>query len=113
MRVLSTVERWASDGIFANSLHPGAIATGLQKHSGGLRTSVDRRKTPAQGAATSVVLATSNLLEGIRGRYFEDCNEAQLVGRRPEDFTGNAAYAVDPDNAHRLWDRSLRMLSPR
>ena len=27
-------------------------------------------------AATSVLLATSPLLDGIGGRYFEDCNEA-------------------------------------
>ncbi len=34
-----------------------------------------------QGAATSVLVATSALLEGIGGRYFEDCNEAR--GRAP------------------------------
>lgn len=30
--------RWVSDGIRSNTLHPGAIATGLQKHTGGLKT---------------------------------------------------------------------------
>ncbi len=41
-------------------------------------------KTPAQGAATSVLLAASPLLEGVGGRYFEDCNEAEpnLPGSR-------------------------------
>ena len=44
---------------------------------------------PEQGAATSVLLATSPLLDGIGGRYFEDCNEAGLnepgsrAGSRP------------------------------
>ena len=38
-----------------------------------------RLKTPEQGAATSVLLATSPLLEGVSGRYFEDCNEARTV----------------------------------
>jgi hypothetical protein len=33
-------------------------------------------KTPEQGAATSVFVATSPLLDGIGGRYFEDCNQA-------------------------------------
>jgi len=104
-------QRWISDGICSNTLHPGAIATGLQKHTGGLKTPPERRKTLGQGAATSVLLAASELLEGISGRYFEDCNEAQRVSRRPDDFTGYAAYALDPDNAHRLWELSLRLIA--
>lgn len=104
--VLMAVEatrRWQHEGIVANALHPGAIATGLQKHTGGLKTPVERQKNPQQGAATSVLLAASPLLEGIGGRYFEDCNEAVIVDRRPSDFTGVAPYAVDPANAGRLW----------
>jgi NAD(P)-dependent dehydrogenase (short-subunit alcohol dehydrogenase family) len=72
-------QRWVDDGIRSNTLHPGAIATGLQKYTGGLKTPPDRRKTPEQGASTSVLLAASPLLEGISGLYFEDCNEAQQV----------------------------------
>lgn len=103
---------WAGDGIFCNALNPGAIATGLQKHTGGLKTPVERRKSPEQGAATTVLLAASPLLDGIGGRYFEDCNEAEKVARRPTDFTGGyAAYALDPGNADRLWDVSQRLIS--
>lgn len=102
---------WAGDGIACNTLHPGAIATGLQQHTGGLKTPVERRKTPEQGAATSVLLAASPLLDGVSGRYFEDCNEAALVNRRPNDFSGGyAAYALDPDNAERLWTLSHRLI---
>ena len=105
--VLLAVEatrRWARDGIMANALNPGAIATNLQKHTGGLKTPIERRKTPAQGAATSVLLAASPLLNGIGGRYFEDCNEASVVQRRLTDFGGGVApYALDPANAERLW----------
>jgi NAD(P)-dependent dehydrogenase (short-subunit alcohol dehydrogenase family) len=104
--------RWVSDGIRSNSLHPGAIATGLQKHTGGLKTPVEKRKTLAQGASTSVLLAASALLEGVSGLYFEDCNQAQRVTKRPTDFTGGyAAYAVDPNNAERLWDLSLKLIA--
>jgi NAD(P)-dependent dehydrogenase (short-subunit alcohol dehydrogenase family) len=102
--------RWADRGIFANSLNPGAIATNLQKHTGGLKTPVERQKTVQQGAATSVLLAASPLLEGIGGRYFEDCNEARIVHKRPADYTGVAPYAIDPDNAQRLWKVATRML---
>jgi len=108
---VAATARWAIDGIAANALNPGAIPTNLQRHVGGMRTPVDRRKTPEQGAATSVLLAASPLLEGVGGRYFEDCNEAELVERRdPDKPSGVAPYALDLDNAERLWDVSLGML---
>jgi NAD(P)-dependent dehydrogenase (short-subunit alcohol dehydrogenase family) len=108
---VGATQRWADEGITANALNPGAIPTNLQRHVGGMRTPVDRRKTPEQGAATSVLLATSPLLEGVGGRYFEDCNEAIPVARRdPEQPAGVAPYALDPENADRLWEASLRML---
>jgi NAD(P)-dependent dehydrogenase (short-subunit alcohol dehydrogenase family) len=109
---IGITHRWTSDGIRSNALHPGAIATGLQKHTGGLKTPVEKHKTPAQGAATSVLLAASPLLDEISGLYFEDCNEALHVTKRPTDFTGGyASYAVDPGNAERLWDLSLKLIA--
>jgi NAD(P)-dependent dehydrogenase (short-subunit alcohol dehydrogenase family) len=70
---VEATHRWANAGIFANALNPGAIPTNLQKHVGGkLATPLERQKTTQQGAATSVLLATSPQLEGIGGRYFED-----------------------------------------
>jgi len=101
---VAVTQRWSGDGILSNALNPGAIATGLQKHTGGLKTPPDRRKRPDQGAATSVLLAASPLLEGVGGLYFEDCGQAVQVASRPTDFSGGyAAYAVDPENAERLW----------
>lgn len=108
---VGVTERWRDDGIVANAAHPGAIATGLQKHTGGLSTPVERRKTIEQGAATSVLLAASPLVDGIGGRYFEDCNESPVVTERPDDFSGVAPYALDPGNADRLWE-SQRNFSP-
>jgi NAD(P)-dependent dehydrogenase (short-subunit alcohol dehydrogenase family) len=101
--------RWADDGITVNTLNPGAIATPLQRHSGGkLATPVDLQKTPAQGAATTLLLATSPTLAGIGGRYFNDNQEAVPVDERPSDITelvnSVAAYALDRDNAERLWN---------
>jgi NAD(P)-dependent dehydrogenase (short-subunit alcohol dehydrogenase family) len=102
---VGVTERWRGDGIVGNALNPGAIATGLQKHTGGLKTPVHLRKTVEQGAATSVLLAASPLVEGTGGRYFEDCNESRVVSQRPQDFSGGVApYALDHDNAARLWD---------
>jgi len=118
--VLLAVEatrRWADDGITANALMPGGIMTNLQRHVtpeelDALRARAGSQlkfKTPEQGAATSVLLATSPQLEGVGGRYFEDCNEAPTVMKR-EGSRGVAPYALDPTNAERLWDVSLDML---
>lgn len=107
--VLLSVEadrRWSGEGIRANALHPGAIATNLQRHTGGLRTPEPYRKTIGEGAATTVFLAASPLVEGVGGRYFEDVNEAPRVAARPTQLgvPGVAAYALDASNAERLWD---------
>jgi NAD(P)-dependent dehydrogenase (short-subunit alcohol dehydrogenase family) len=125
--VLFAVEasrRWADDGIVANSLMPGGIATPLQRHV--LKANPDYMKdaterferagrtlkTPEQGAATSVLLAASPLVEGVSGRYFEDCNEAPVLEKRPEAGMGGvAAYALDPANAERLWEVSLELIA--
>jgi hypothetical protein len=57
-----------------------------------------------------VLLATSPELEGIGGRYFDDCNEAPTVDHRSAAGTGVASYAVDPANADRLWEASEVLL---
>lgn len=117
--VLFAVEltrRWAADGITANALMPGGIWTGLQKHWDPAVieelsvTAADIMKTPEQGAATSVLLATSPELEGVGGRYFEDCHEAEVVEEIQGGIHGVKAYALDPEAARRLWDVSLALL---
>jgi NAD(P)-dependent dehydrogenase (short-subunit alcohol dehydrogenase family) len=116
--VLFAVEatrRWEGDGITVNAVHPGAIAaTNLSRHMDAeqltaLRTSgTFSYKTLGQGAATSVLVATSPQLEGIGGRYFEDCNEAVVLDpdALEASSSGVAPYALDPDAAGRLWEVS-------
>ena len=104
---VEATRRWARDGITANALMPGAIATNLQRHIGGPAAFDPLRKTAEQGAATSVLLAASPLLAGIGGRYFFDNQEADIVDRRTDDMSGVAPYALDPENAARLWEVSL------
>jgi NAD(P)-dependent dehydrogenase (short-subunit alcohol dehydrogenase family) len=116
---LGVGQRWADDGILANSLMPGSIRTGLQRHLDQewyerVRAEVQDEmpaKSPEQGAATSVLLAASPLAEGISGRYFENANEAQVVPDRGGlGAKGVAPYALDPANAERLWDVSLELI---
>ena len=78
--------RWARDGIYANALHAGRDRhQPAAPHRPGVSSRRASRpactlKTPEQGAATSVLLAARPELEGVGGRYYEDCNEA--AGRR-------------------------------
>jgi NAD(P)-dependent dehydrogenase (short-subunit alcohol dehydrogenase family) len=121
--VLFAVEaarRWAGDGIAVNALNPGRIAsTGLTSHvdptavvpqsfDAAGSTGVSVKDIP-QGAATSVLLAASPLVEGVTGRYFEDCQEAEPFV--PGVRRGVAAYALDPGKAARLWQLSVDLLA--
>ena len=122
-QVLFAVEatrRWADDGITANALMPGGIWTNLQRHWDPAVLAAAKAstaaagwiaKTPEQGAATSVLLATSPQLAGIGGRYFEDCHQADVVLEIVDGLYGVRGYALDPVAAARLWDLSIELLA--
>lgn len=115
---VEVARRWADESIVANALNPGRIAsTNLGRYledtpanpaqSGPANRRVSI-KNIEQGAATSVLLVASPFVEGVSGRYFEDCNEAGPY--QPGIRRGVAAYAIDPENAVRLWNLSQNML---
>jgi NAD(P)-dependent dehydrogenase (short-subunit alcohol dehydrogenase family) len=115
---VEATSRWAGDGITANAVNPGGVRSNLQRYlSDEERARMEEQarkneasgagpgwKTPEQGAATSTFVATSPLLDGVGGRYFEDCNESGL--NEPGTSRGVAAYAIAPDAAARLWNIS-------
>ena len=121
---VAVAKKWAADAITANALHPGGVVTNIQRHfdqatlrSVGAVDENDRLlevppgwKSRQQGAATSVLLAASPLVDGVTGRYFDDCNEAVVV-TEPGDLSGGVApYALDQNEADRLWDETARLL---
>jgi NAD(P)-dependent dehydrogenase (short-subunit alcohol dehydrogenase family) len=116
---VEAAKRWAADSITANALNPGRIpSTGLMRHldvttlapaPGTVSSTGVSVKTPEQGAATSVLLAASPLLDGVSGRYFEDCDEAGP--HTPGTRRGVAPFALDPDAATRLWRASVDLLA--
>ncbi|CAB4909100.1 unannotated protein [freshwater metagenome] len=120
---VEATRRWAADGIAANALMPGGIWTPLQRHwSPEKRRAAEEQaraaeagglfamKTPEQGAATSVYLATAPELAGVGGRYFEDCHEAEVV-EAMQGIHGVLPHALDPDDARRLWDVSEELVA--
>src|SRR6201997_1426419 len=117
---VGAAQRWADDGIAGNALIPGNTAsTALARHMGpddlanfGQQTdlALPPVKTIEQGAATSVLLAASPDVEGITGRYYEDCAEAPVVHERAGHTGGVAPYALDHDNADRLWQISVELI---
>ena len=116
--MVEAAKRWESAGILVNALNPGRITdTGLTRHIGGVgkapgtfeSSSTDVSwKDSKQGAATSVLLAASPLIDGVSGRYFEDANEA---GPHQEGVRrGVANYALDAMSAERLWKLSESLI---
>jgi len=92
----------AGSGVTANAAHPGAVATRLGQQNGWWAKPLTAAlgiffKSPEQGAATSVHLATAPELAGVTGRYFADGKEKQVT-----------ALARDDVLAARLWQASLR-----
>jgi len=97
---LELARRLEGSGVTANAVHPGAVATRLGTNNGGLGVFAQSFlrhfvKTPEQGAATSLHVATSPGLEKTSGRYFADCREIKP-----------SAAARDSQVAARLWRES-------
>ncbi|MFG1708118.1 hypothetical protein ACFLIM_33405 [Nonomuraea sp. M3C6] len=142
--VLFAVEldrRWAGDGIRGYAVHPGIVvgtdlgpsrsedglavtedelrAMGLIDDSGRPIIDPDReKKTPQQGASTSVFAATSSLLADIGGVYLKDNDISPLDTPKPINFGAEqdipsdvVPHAVDPESAQRLWELSERLLN--
>jgi NAD(P)-dependent dehydrogenase (short-subunit alcohol dehydrogenase family) len=86
-----------------NCAHPGAVATGLSANNGPLAKLLMPliglfMRSPEEGAATQIYLASSPEVEGISGRYFVDYRRAPPS---PESY--------DTAIAQRLWDVSAQM----
>lgn len=60
-------------------------------------------KSPAQGASSTIYCATSKDLEGMGGRYFEECHEAEAVGDGPPNgYSGYMPWAYSPPEEERF-----------
>jgi NAD(P)-dependent dehydrogenase (short-subunit alcohol dehydrogenase family) len=111
--------RLSKHGVRGNTLNPGGSLTGLHEH-----LTVEERKrmgwldedgksparwrTPEQCASTATWLASAPELADVGGLYFEECQQA-LPWTEADPGVGVKPYALDPDNARRLWRVSAEM----
>ncbi len=121
--VVEATRRWSADGIFANAVNPGGIATGLQRDftqqqkdylAQAEAAGVFVYKTPQQGAATTLVAAVAPEFLHTGGHYLSDCNEAPTVPNDADLFKHSHAvkqWALDPQTAEQLWQVSLNLLT--
>jgi NAD(P)-dependent dehydrogenase (short-subunit alcohol dehydrogenase family) len=114
-------QRFGAEGINANAVHPGGIMTGLQKHVSHEEqikigwiddkgTQNPNFKSTEQGAATSIWAAVAPELEGLGGRYLENCRIAKPWSD-DHPTSGVKSYAVDPKSAERLWSVSESLVA--
>jgi NAD(P)-dependent dehydrogenase (short-subunit alcohol dehydrogenase family) len=125
--VLFAVEfdrRHKARGVRATAVHPGGIQTELSRY---MTAEVREKmiaainagqpkgaapfsyKTIPQGAATSVWAACVADAEAIGGRYCEDCHVAEIVST-PGFRGGVQPYALDPQHAQALWQKSEELV---
>ncbi|XP_011354894.1 retinol dehydrogenase 14 [Pteropus vampyrus] len=99
--------RLEGTNVTINVLHPGVVQTNLGQyiHIPLLLKPLYHLvswvffKTPAEGARTSIYLASSPEVEGVSGKYFGDCKEEELLPK-----------AMDESVARKLWDVSEIMV---
>lgn len=84
---LELAKRLAGTTVTSNALHPGLVNTNLVRNV----PEIVRRgikllgtviaKTPEQGAATQVYVATNERVEEVSGAFYVDCNPARIGGQ--------------------------------
>lgn len=87
--------RLAGTGVTANALHPGLVATNIGQNAFGFLAYLTHpfSVSVAEGAKTSIYLASSPEVEGVSGQYFDKQRAVP---------SSKASY--DEEAARRLWD---------
>lgn len=98
--------RWKHLGVSSNALNPGNVRSRITRNNAFLnalhRSPIARMliMSEAEGARTSIHVATAPELEGVTGRYFDREKEV-----RPSEAASN------PEAARRLWELSERLVA--
>jgi retinol dehydrogenase-14 len=95
--------RLQATSVTANALHPGLVSTGFGGEDPGraqrLLVPLLRpfMKSPAQGAATSIQLASDPELERVTGRYFAKSESKPSSKRSYDETTAARLWQVSAD----------------
>jgi NAD(P)-dependent dehydrogenase (short-subunit alcohol dehydrogenase family) len=99
--------RLQGTGVTTNAVHPGSVATGFSRDGDvkgvfGFLYPLAKPflRTPEKGAETSIYVASAPELDGVTGKYFADCKEAETT-----------AVAQDDEAARRLWEASEALVA--
>jgi NAD(P)-dependent dehydrogenase (short-subunit alcohol dehydrogenase family) len=101
---LELASRLAGSTVTANCLHPGVVATNIFAAFGGPTGKIFSvllrpfMLSPADGAKTSVYLASSPEVANVTGKFFDKCREVPP-----------APAAQDAAAAKRLWETSAKL----
>jgi retinol dehydrogenase 12 len=107
MNVLFTYElarRLEGITVTANVLHPGFVNTGFGSNNGGLFGGMINiakhllAKSPQEGAATNIYLASSPEVQGITGKYWDNKRQKR-----------SSKQSYDIDVQQRLWEVSAQL----
>jgi len=96
-------KKLAGTNVTSNSLHPGVVGTRFAV-AGGTFSKIFYTwfkflmKTPAEGAKTTIYLASSPEVEGVTGKYFSNCKAVTP-----------SKEAQDDSVAKRLWELSEKL----
>ncbi|KAK2729101.1 putative short-chain dehydrogenase [Colletotrichum kahawae] len=110
--------RYGNERLHATSVHPGAIHTEAARHNPAgdavmLKPEMRKyRKSPEQGAATTIWAAVGKQWENRGGRYLAEVQEAEPLKENDASFPrlGYAAHAYDMKAEQRLWDMTVECL---
>ena len=123
-------QRHRGRGVRAAAVHPGTVRTDLGRHIGQqameqaiARISADlmaqgeaplQWKTASQGAATPVWTGLVASAEEVGGRYCENCHVSEVTDAPVSPAAeGVRSYALDSENARKLWTRSEELVGER
>ncbi len=97
--------RWKDLGITSNALNPGNVRSRITRNNAFVtalhRSAIARLliMSEAEGARTSIHVATAPELEGVTGRYFDKAREAKP-----------STASADEEAARRLWEVSQQLV---
>ena len=103
---LELSHRLNGTGLTSNAIHPGSVLTNIS-HSAPIWTRIGLRllgryiaRTPEEGAATQVYVATNPDLDEVSGCFFETCEPITVTERH---------FLDDKSMAEELWNVAEKM----